>query len=233
MTPSASTVASGATTAPVTLAVPTGAAPGEQYGAVWAEVRSAPESAGGVTQVSRVGLRLYVSVGPGGAPSTDFSIKALTAERSPEGAPVVTATVHNTGGRALDTTGTLELSRGPGGLSAGPFQAEVGSTLGRGDTQDVSITLDERLPDGPWHAVITLESGLTERSAAATLTFPRSGAAAPVAATAIRGGSPWPLLSGVAGLTGLLAAAGWTLHRRQMSCSPSQPVPDRWKERHA
>jgi hypothetical protein len=216
VTPAASTVASGSTTtALVTVEVPADATPGEQYGVVWAEVRSVPDPAGGVAQVSRVGLRLYVSVGPGGAPATDFTIETLTAERSPDGAPVVTATVRNTGGRAVDMTGTLELSRGPGGLSGGPFPVELGSTLGLGDTQGVRITLDEQLPDGPWHAVITLQSGLTERSATATLTFPRSGAAPAVAAAAVDGGSQRPMVYGAAGLAVLVAAFGWALHHRR------------------
>lgn len=218
VTPSSSTVAPGSTaTALVTVAIPTDAAPGEQYGVVWAEVRSAKDTAGGVAQVSRVGLRLYISVGSGGAPATDFSIEALTAERSPKGAPAVTATVHNTGGRALDMTGTLELSDGPGGLSAGPFPAELGSTLGLDDTQAIRITLDEQLPDGPWHAVITLESGLIERSAEAKLTFPRSGVVAAVAATPAGEGSRWPFMAGAAGLIVLLAVGSWALRRRLRS----------------
>jgi hypothetical protein len=55
-------------TATVTITVPRDAAPGEQYGVVWAEVRSAPTAGGGVTQISRVGIRLYLSVGPAGRP---------------------------------------------------------------------------------------------------------------------------------------------------------------------
>ena len=65
----------------VTIAVPKDAAPGESYAAVWAEAR-APSSPQGVTEVNRVGLRLYISVGPGGAPAPDFTIESLTAERS-------------------------------------------------------------------------------------------------------------------------------------------------------
>ena len=38
---------------------------------------------GGVIQVSRVGIRLYVSVGPGGAPAADFTIDSLTADAPP------------------------------------------------------------------------------------------------------------------------------------------------------
>ncbi len=41
----------------------------------------------------------------------------------------------------------------------------------------VAIPLDEQVPDGPWEAEITLRSGLLERSAHATLTFPRAGSA--------------------------------------------------------
>jgi hypothetical protein len=84
-------------TADVTIATPGDAAPGEQYGVVWAEARSAP-SGQGVIQVSRVGIRPYISVGPGGAPAPDFTIESLTAERSPDGRPMVLASVHNTGG---------------------------------------------------------------------------------------------------------------------------------------
>ena len=216
VTPAGSTVAAGGTvTALVTLAVPADAAPGEQYGVVWAEVRSEAAAAGGVSQVSRVGLRLYISVGPGGAPASDFSIESFTAARAADGAPFITAAVENTGGRALDMTGTLELSDGPGGLSAGPFPADLGSTLAIGDTRAVRITLDKSLPDGPWIAVITLRSGLTERTAEASLTFPSSGAALAVTPTTPHSGTPWPFMAIVAGLAALLATSGWALQRRR------------------
>jgi LPXTG-motif cell wall-anchored protein len=167
--------ARGRVTAIVTITVPRDAAPGEQYGVVWAETRSAPRAAGGITQVSRVGIRLYLSVGPGGPPAANFTIDSLTAKRSPDGRPVVLATVHNTGGRALDMNGTLQLLVGPGGLSAGPFPANLGITLAIGDTEPVTIALDKRLPAGPWDARVTLHSGLLERSARGTITFPNTG----------------------------------------------------------
>ena len=78
------------------------AAPGEQYGAVWAEVNSGTDPSSGVVEVSRVGVRLYVSVGPGGPPAADFTIDSLSAQRATNGDPVVVASVHNTGGRALE-----------------------------------------------------------------------------------------------------------------------------------
>ena len=71
MTPDVADLAVGRATATVTLAVPGDASPGERYGVVWAETRAA-DAAGGVTQINRVGIRLYVSVGPGGSPAADF-----------------------------------------------------------------------------------------------------------------------------------------------------------------
>jgi hypothetical protein len=116
--------------ATVSIAIPRNAAPGEHYGVVWAEARS--RGGDGITQVNRVGIRLYVSVGSGGDPASNFAIESLTAERAPDGRPVVVAAVHNTGGRALDMSGTLRLTNGPGRLSAGPFPANLGVTLGIG-----------------------------------------------------------------------------------------------------
>lgn len=164
--------AQGKEPAMVTISVPRDAAPWEQYGAVWAEARATATTAGGVTHVSRVGIRLYLSVGPGGPPAADFAIGSLTAERTAEGLPMVVATVQNTGGRALDMNGTLRLAAGPGGLNAGPFPAKLGTTLGMGDTATVTIVLDEQVPAGPWDARVVLRSGLLERSAHATVVFP-------------------------------------------------------------
>jgi hypothetical protein len=206
--------AGGTLMATVTITVPSDAAPGEQYGVVWAEARSDDESAGGVVQVSRVGIRLYVSVGPGGAPAADFTIESLTAGRSPNGQPTLSASVRNTGGRALDLTGTLQLSSGPGGLSAGPFPADLGRTLAIGDTQPITVSLDESLPAGPWDAEILLASGIIERRAEATITFPDSGLAAAVAPTA-SGSTPWWLLAAVAGLGLVLAIVASGLIRRR------------------
>jgi hypothetical protein len=175
--PRASNIPSGGhAIATVTIAVPRNAPPGEQYGVVWAETRSPPPAGGGITQVSRVGIRLYLSIGPGGAPASELTIDSLTGKRSPDGQPMVVASVHNTGGRALDMSGTLQLSSGPGGLSAGPFQANLGTTLAIGATEPIIIMLDKQIPDGPWHALVTLRSGLLERSARATISFPETGA---------------------------------------------------------
>lgn len=212
--------AGGSSIATVTISVPRDAAPGEQYGVVWAEVRSSKSAATGVTQVSRVGIRLYISVGPGGAPAAAFSIDSLTAQRAADGRPEILASVHNTGGRALDMSGKLLLAAGPGGLSAGPFNAALGTTLAIGDIEPVTVMLDKQLPAGPWKATITLRSGLLERSATATITFPNKGAAAAVK-TGKSSSNGWLYLLIVAGMLVAAAAVGVALRRRRSSGPPT------------
>ena len=141
--------------------------------------------------MNRVGVRIYLSVGGGNEPASDFGITTFEARRDADGNPLIAAAVHNTGGRALDLSGELRLTNGPGGLSAGPFEAKLGTTLGVGQTEPVLVTLDRAIPAGPWDARIVLRSGLTEREATARVTFPAEGAssAEPVA-TARRGHDP-------------------------------------------
>jgi CheY-like chemotaxis protein len=215
--------AGGKLMATVTIAVPADAAPGEQYGVVWAETRSAPSAGGGVTQVSRVGIRLYVSVGPGGAPAAKFTIDTLTAERSASGAPTVVASVHNTGGRALDMNGTLDLRGGPGGLSAGPFPAKLGTTLAIGATERVTITLDKALPAGPWDAEITLRSGMVEGSVSATITFPAAGSSEAVTTTPAA--SVWPKAAVAIVVVGVGVALALMLFRRRRRALLTSPRP--------
>lgn len=163
----------------VTIKVPPQASRGERYGVVWAEVTNASPN-GGVTRVNRVGIRIYLAVGPGGAPPTDFTIASLTAERDPHGTPLLQATVRNTGERALDLSARLTLTNGPGGLSAGPFTSHNSTTLGLGQSTPVTVPLNQALPRGPWLARVTVTSGLDKHTAQATVTFPaKTGAAAP------------------------------------------------------
>jgi hypothetical protein len=190
----------------VTVRVPADAAPGEQYAAIWAEISAPPGS--GINLVNRVGIRMYLSVGPGNPPASNFTVDSLTALRAPDRHPVVTAQVHNTGGRALDVSGTLSLSDGPGSLSAGPFPAQLGSTLAPGQITTVTISLDRQLPDGPWNADLTLKSGLLEKNAQARIQFPPDpGAAAPVVPVAPEKDFPWVLISVLALLMALVIAA--------------------------
>lgn len=197
--PSTVTVpADGAARATVRIAVPAEASEGERYAVLWAEP---PASTGGnVSVINRVGIRIYLSVGPGGEPAARFDVTDLRAGRDEQGAPRVTVRVENTGGRALDLRGELSLGGGPGGLSAGPFETPSATTLGVGDSAGVTFSLDPALPAGQWDAEVTLRSGRVEESAAARISFPDAGEAAPVAAES----SPTAWLIGAAGLLVLL-----------------------------
>ncbi|MGV9327919.1 peptidase [Streptosporangium sandarakinum] len=169
-----------------TVDVPKGAAPGERYAMIWAEVAKDPPPGGGLRQVNRVGVRVYLSVGGDNPPAADFTIDTLTAQRTPDGQQIVSAQVRNTGGRALDLTGEVTLTNG--GLTAGPYQVRTGTTLAPGDAGPVIAPLTERVPDGPWHVRFHLESGLARHTAEADIRFPAAGAARMAAATMDGGG---------------------------------------------
>ncbi|MGI5193077.1 peptidase [Streptomyces sp. CA-288835] len=161
-------------TARVTIRVPRKASQGERYGVVWAEVASAGR--GSVKLINRVGIRIYLDIGPGGEPPSAFRIQKLTPSRSRGGQPRITAQVRNTGKRALEMSGKLWLSEGPAGLRAGPFPATRGTTLAPGDTGSVTVEPDDaRLPNGPWKARLSLTSGRVQETVTATVTFPTAG----------------------------------------------------------
>jgi hypothetical protein len=209
-------------TVEVTIKVPPDASPGERYGAVWAEIAGPTPTGGGVSLVNRAGVRMYLDIGPGGAPASKFTVDGLTATRAADGSPSVVAQVRNTGGRALDIRGDLKLSDGPGGLSAGPFPATLGVTLAPGDSAPVIILLDRQIPDGPWQADLKLSSGLLTRTTNATLRFPTT--AGSLNATAAHTGLPWSLLAIGTG-TGLplVLALGLLRHRRARRPDPATP----------
>ena len=158
----------------VAVNVPKNAPDGEFYAGAMAE-RPPPET-GNVRIATRVGIRIYLSVGTGAEPPSDFRVESLTGERQPDGRPVVRASVLNTGGRALDLVGELSLRDGPGGATAGPFAAEVATTLAPGGRAPVRVLLEPALPAGPWLAVMTVTSGSLQRAAQAMVTFPAPGA---------------------------------------------------------
>ncbi|MFY1689212.1 hypothetical protein [Plantactinospora sp. WMMB782] len=201
------------TTVWVTIRVPEAAEAGERYAVVWAE------TAGGdghmVKQVARAGIRVYLSVGPGGEPPSGFQIASPTGSRDRDGIPVVTAEVQNTGRRALDLTGELWLSDGPGGLSVGPVRAEA-RTLPLDGRTTIRIALDRRLPDGPWQARLALASGWTKRTVTGEINF---GTARPAATRADR--SDLVLTTGAAGSVLILLLFILYTYRRRTR----QPVP--------
>jgi hypothetical protein len=186
--PSESTINPGAAqTLTVTIKVPHGVTPGERYAAVVADYEPPRSSSSTVAQGSRVGIRIYLSVGSGPEPTSNFSIDTLTAGRDARHRPYVRADVRNTGQRALDIAGNLRLANGPGGVSAGPFPTSLGSTLAPGQREPVYVYLSKDLPSGPWRARMDLASGDVKRAAQGTIRFPdaSSAASAPVKAKAI------------------------------------------------
>ncbi|GAA2193114.1 hypothetical protein [Micromonospora lupini] len=183
----------------VTIAVPAKAEQRERYAVIWAEVSG--DGGQTVRNVGRVGIRVYLSVGPGGEPVSGFEIGRLTGSRMPDGTPVVTADVRNTGKRALDLAGELRLRDGPGGLTAGPIRAEA-QTLALGGTTTVRVVLDRRLPDGPWTGKLDLASGWTKRDTSGTLTF--GAAPATVSDTSDRSDRSGQVLTGGLVASGLV-----------------------------
>jgi hypothetical protein len=205
ITPSTGVIpAGGRIPATVKVAVPASAPAGEYYGAMIVE-RPAPTTGAGARLASRAALAIYLSVGSGGEPASDFTVTTLTASRNPDGSAVVSAQVKNTGGRALSISGTLKLSNGPGGLSAGPFPAKLGTVVAIGEAEPVTVVLDKALPAGPWKATLTLRSGRIVRTSQGTITFPQAGSAEPVKAQLVEDekSPPWPAIVG--GILGLLA----------------------------
>jgi hypothetical protein len=156
----------------VSVDVPKMASSGERYAVVWAEISAAAPAGGGVTLVNRVGVRMYLTIGPGGAGHASFVIGSPTAQRSGSGEPLVVANVRNTGKRTLSIGGTLILSDGPGGLQEGPIPVKLAAPLGPNMSAPATVALDGSLPPGPWRAELQLNSGFIERSAVATITFP-------------------------------------------------------------
>jgi hypothetical protein len=204
----------------VRLTVPDDAAAGERYGLVIAEpTATAPSSDGGVATVTRIGMRVYLSVRPGAAPASDFRVDRLTARRTDAGVPVVEVAVENTGGRAIEVGGLVHFSDGPGGTSAGPFELDAPVTVVAGDAAVAPVTLPADLPSGPWSIRVDVTAGTVERSVEATLRFPDApgGVADPVAATPVYRdrATLLPLAGGL--VVAALAAVGlvWTATRRR------------------
>ena len=192
----------------VTIAVPGDAAPGERYGVVWAQIKG-NQGGEGVSLVNRTGIRVYLSVGGNNPPQAQFTVAMMTAARDNARHAVVQAQVHNTGGRALDLTGSLTMSQVSGNLNAGPYPVQLGTTLAPGQKEPVKVIIPDKVEDGPWDVSLTLKSGLLEERHKARITFPSSpGAAQAAPARRIESNALGSaLLPLVAALTLLLAVA--------------------------
>jgi hypothetical protein len=214
----------------VTIAVPADAGAGEHYGAALAE-RASPSAPGqGVTSVSRIGIRIYLSVGSGGTPRTGFSIDSMTAQRDANGDPLVTAQVHNIGGRAIDLSGHLDLTNGPSSLSAGPFTVRTVATLAPGESGPVIVPLDRGLPNGPWDGLLSLTSGVTSETVTGRLMFPNgsrtSAAPSTVVKTEANRSSIWIIAIAVGVVLALLLLLLAARRRRHRADPPvCEPVP--------
>ena len=156
----------------VTIQVPRNASPGNLYGVIWAQETNRGKTSTGVNviETNRVGIRIYLNVGPGGPSPVNFDITSIRGTRSAHGQFMVVAQVNNTGGQAIDAAGTLKLTNGPGGLSAGPYK-EQAVTLAPGQSQPITVFLNKEMPHGSWLATIDETSGITQRSAQATINF--------------------------------------------------------------
>lgn len=203
-----------------TIRVPRKAWKGERYGVIWAQHRSAPGPQGNVGMINRVGIRVYLDIGPGGEQPSDFRITRLIPARDHGGVPLLRARVRNTGARAVDISGRLMLRDGPDGLAAGPFTSNQGPTLAPGETGEITFTLGTSIPKGPWAAEVTLRSGLLERTTTGRFSFPDSGDGRPVKAMLAPAGRFRLLWA--AGAAALVALALLTIavRRRRQSTSP-------------
>ncbi|MDQ2750015.1 MAG: hypothetical protein M3Y44_10920 [Actinomycetota bacterium] len=216
VTPSATSIApGGATEVTVRIAVPQHTTSGERYAVIWAQLASPPMS-GGVRQINRVGVRVYLDIA-GNQQASDFSISNITGARDKTGQPRMTALVHNTGGRAVDIAGTADLSDGPGGLRTDPSPTDATVTIGPGDTQRISASFDKRLAAGPWLVTVKLASGALHRSASATVRFPLAfGPPVVVPVGQARHAAPWWIwLGGGLALVLLLGLGLWLILRRR------------------
>ena len=199
----------------ITIRVPPGATRGEHYGVIWVQqaAKARPgDGQSGVTEISRVGIRLYVAVGRGGAPPSSFDITSVTGHLTDAGRPIIVAHVNNTGGRAIDVNGSARLTNGPGGTSSGPFPAQRIVTLAPGQSWNMAFAAPKNLPEGSWRVTVTLASGLTKATATTTIQL-----TAIVAARAAMSAMQWIWLALGGLVVAFVVALGWYArqHRRR------------------
>lgn len=165
----------------VTVSIPEDAAPGEQYGAVWVEARG--DDGGTVEVVNRVGIRMYVSVGGSNPPASSFTVDSLTTARDSDGTGTISAMVHNTGGRAIDASASISLTKVGASMVAGPYTSPANTAIAPGESALVTTPITDDIDAGPWAVTVTVSSGTLEVQAHAELTFPESGTGDEVAPT--------------------------------------------------
>lgn len=206
----------------VKIAVPDDAPEVEQYGVIWASHLSTPadrpeDSGANVGMESRVGVRMYISAGEGNGPPADFTINGLTAQRESDGSATVLAEVTNTGGRAVDLSGTLKLSDGPAGTTAGPIDAQ-GLTVAPGETGEVRFPVPNStaLPDGPWTAEAQLTSGVNTHDVTESIHFSQSST------ESTSGSKVWTIVIVLLILAALILAALYVVRRKRAAAATQE-----------
>lgn len=157
--------------AEVTIDVPDDTSEAERYAVIWAH--PVVDDGEGVQVVNRVGVRVYLSVGPGGEPPADLEIISLRADRGVDGDAIFVVGVENTGGRALDLSGEVMLPEGPGGVQAGPFDLRRQTLEIGGETAMVAES-EADLPAGEWRVDVEVRSGRVDDRVEATLVLPEA-----------------------------------------------------------
>jgi hypothetical protein len=202
--------------AEVTIAVPPTASQGEGLAVVWASVET-PGSV--INQINRVGIRVYLDVGPGGNPPTTFVLGPLTVTTSKAGRSVIHSTVDNTGARAIDVSGNLRMEYPPGSISVGPYRLDRNPTVPPHSSSALAITLPSRLPIGEWKASL--------RAMADTVTNVRSGEiaitkGAPAVARSSSGSSDSAyLIGGIVAVVVVALGGGFYFGRRSRRVVPA------------
>lgn len=207
----------------VTIRVPTTAAAGERYGMVWASLSSHDNAShGGITAVNRVGIRIYLHIGSGAEPPSDFTIGRLLPTLDGDGKATVTVEVNNAGGRALDITGDVSLSDGPDDAHAGPFSFNT-TTLAPGEPGKVIASLPDNLAHGSWKFKVSLTSGTVKRNAALTTTFPPLGGPGQPRVLSSPGTS-WPVIGAALAVTSAAVLTGllWAARRSRRTTAPDR-----------
>jgi hypothetical protein len=192
----------------VEIDVPTAAPTGERYGVIWAE--PAAPSGTATSIVNRVGVRIYLWIGED-PPASSFEIHRFRAGRDADGIPTVEVEVTNTGDRALDLDGSLEVD----GLPAGSHvPLSGGTTLAPGQTAAVPAVLPVDVGGRPRQVTATVRGAGVEQQARAELAFPLEAGeqSAAVEARPVADPRPWPAVvvaaaAIVAALTAVVSAA--------------------------
>ena len=174
------------TTDLITIKVPHIATIGEHYGVIW--VQQAEQAHRGkkvhVAEVTRVGMSMFLTIGRGGVPPTKFVIGIIRGHDSTN-RTWLTALVRNTGQRAVELSGSVSLTDGPGGTTAGPFRELQVVVLAPGQIAPVLFVPPRGLPAGQWLAKIKLVSGFTTETASAPVKLGNGSAAGAISSRAI------------------------------------------------